>query len=157
MKVVAGPFLPEAQWKDLCLAAEGRPGVMLVRSVPDLYAELAQARASISQGGYNTAMEIIQSQTPALVVPFAAGGEDEQLKRARRLETLGAMRVLEQKQLTPRRLAGEIKNLIDFEPRATHLNFDGARRSTEILRELLERRRLTRGSHVTRELIRCLV
>lgn len=157
MKVVAGPFLPEAQWRDLCLAAEGRPGVTLVRSVPDLYSELAQARVSISQCGYNTAMEIIQSQTPALVVPFAAGGEDEQLKRARRLETLGAMRVLEQKQLTPRSLAEEIRNLIDFEPRATHLNFDGARRSTEILRELLERRRLTRGSHVTRELIRCLV
>ena len=157
MKLVAGPFLPEAQWKDLCVAAEGRPGVNLVRSVPDLYAELAQARASISQCGYNTAMEIIQSQTPALVVPFAAGGEDEQLKRARRLETLGAMRVLEQKQLTARRLAEEIRSLIDFEPRATHLNFDGARRSTEILRELLERRRLTRGSHGTRELLRCLV
>jgi len=157
MKVVAGPFLPEPQWKDLCVAAEGRPGVTLVRSVPDLYSELAQARASISQCGYNTAMEIIQSQTPALVVPFATGGEDEQLKRARRLETLDAMRVLEQKQLTARRLAEEIRNLIDFEPRATHLNFDGARRSTEILHELVAQRRLTRGSHVTRELLRCLV
>jgi len=78
----------------------------LVRSVPDLYSELAQARASISQCGYNTAMEIIQAQLPALVVPFADGGEDEQLKRARRLEALSAMRVLEQKQLTPKRMAG---------------------------------------------------
>ena len=157
MKVVAGPFLPEAQWKDLCVTAEGRRGMTLVRSVPDLYAELSEARASISQCGYNTAMEIIQAQVPAVVVPFAAGGEDEQLKRARRLETLGAMRVLEQNELTPKRLADEIRNLIDFEPQMTHLNFDGARRSTEILHDLLERRRFTQGSHVTQELVRCRV
>lgn len=157
MKVVAGPFLPEAQWTDLRMAADGRRGVTLVRSVPDLYSELCEARASISQCGYNTAMEIVQAQIPALVVPFAAGGEDEQLKRARRLETLGAMRVLEEKQLSPVRLADEIRNLIAFEPRPTHLKFDGARRSTEIVRELVDRRRFTQGSHVTQELVPCRV
>lgn len=156
MKVVAGPFLPEAQWKDLCVAAEGRRGVTLVRSVPDLYSELSQARASISQCGYNTAMEIIQAQVPALVVPFADGGEDEQLKRGRRLEALGAMRVLEQKELTPNRLAEEISNLINFQPRTAHLNLDGARRSTEILSDLLRRRRVIQGSHAVEESVRCL-
>ena len=156
MKVVAGPFLPEAQWKELCLAAEGRRGVTLVRSVPDLYSELSQARASISQCGYNTAMEIIQAQVPALVVPFADGGEDEQLKRGRRLEALGAMRVLEQKELTPKRLAEEISSLINFQPRTAHLNLDGARRSTEILSDLLQRRRVIQGSHAVEESVRCL-
>ena len=156
MKVVAGPFLPEAQWKELRVAADGRRGVTLVRSVPELYSELSQARASISQCGYNTAMEIIQAQVPALVVPFADGGEDEQLKRARRLEALGAMRVLEQKEMTPERIAEEIRNLINFQPRTAHLNFAGVRRSTEILCDLLERRRVTQGSHATEELLRCL-
>jgi predicted glycosyltransferase len=156
MKVVAGPFLPEAEWKKLRVAINGRRGVTLVRSVPDLFAELVQARASVSQCGYNTAMEIIQSEIPALVVPFADGGEDEQLKRARRLEALGALRVLEQKEMTPQRMASEIRKLIDFQPRTMHLNFDGARRSTEILCELLERRRVTQGSHAAEELVRCL-
>lgn len=156
MKVIAGPFLPDAQWKDLRVAADGRQGVTLVRSVPDLYSELSHARASISQCGYNTAMEIIQAQAPALVVPFADGGEDEQLKRARQLEVLGAMRVLEQKELTPKRLAEEIRNLIGFQPQTANLNFDGARRSTEILSDLLERRRVIQGSHAAEELVRCL-
>jgi len=155
MKVVAGPFLPEAQWKDLSLAIDGRRGVTLVRSVPDLYSELCQARASISQCGYNTAMEIIQAQVPALVVPFADGGEDEQLKRAHRLEALGAMRVLEQKEMTAKRMAEEMRNLIDFKPRTTHLNLDGARRSTEILCELLERRRAGQGFYAAKELVEC--
>jgi len=156
MKVVAGPFLPEAQWKDLRVAISGRRGVTLVRSVPNLYSELSQARASISQCGYNTAMEIIQAQVPALVVPFADGGEDEQLKRARRLEALGAVRVLEQKEMTPKRMAEEMRNLIDFQPGTAHLDFDGARRSAEILTELLKRRSLIQGSHAAEELVRCL-
>jgi predicted glycosyltransferase len=156
MKVVAGPFLPEAQWKDLRVASDGRRGVTLVRSVPDLYSELSEARASISQCGYNTAMEIIQAEIPALVVPFADRGEDEQLKRARRMEALGTVRVLEQKELTPTRLAEEIRTLIDFQPRTAQLDFDGARRSTEILTELLKRGRLTQGSHDVEELVRCL-
>src|SRR5678815_725904 len=77
------------------------------------YPKPAQARASISQCGYNTAMEIVQAQAPALVVPFADGGEDEQFKRARRLEALSAMRVLEQKQLTPKRMAEEMRKLLE--------------------------------------------
>lgn len=155
MKIVAGPFLPEAQWKDLCVAIDGRRGVTLVHSVPDLYSELSQARASISQCGYNTAMEIVQAQIPALVVPFADGGEDEQLKRAQRLQSLGAVRVLEQTDMTPQRLAEEMRKLIEFQPRTAHLDFDGACRSTEILYDLLERRRVMQGPHTAEELVRC--
>lgn len=156
MKIVAGPFLPEAQWKNLRVAVDGRPGVTLVHSVPDLYSELSQARASISQCGYNTAMEIVQAQIPALVVPFADGGEDEQLKRGRRLEAMGAVRVLEQKELTPKRLADEIRKLISFQPHTAHLDFEGARRSTEILWDLLERRRVIQGPYAAEELLRCI-
>ena len=157
MKVIAGPFLPETDWNKLCLAVDGRQGLTLVRCVPDLYSELCEATASISQCGYNTAMEIVQARVPALVVPFADGGEDEQLKRARRLAALGAMRVLEQKELTPKRLADEIRTLIDFKPRTTRLNFDGAWQSTEILCDLLKRRQATQRSYAAEELARCLV
>jgi predicted glycosyltransferase len=155
MKIVAGPFLPETEWNALRVATDGLRRVTLVRSVPDLYAELSEARASISQCGYNTAMELVQSEVPALVVPFADGGEDEQLKRARRLETLGSVRVLEQKEMTPQTLADEIRALIDFQPRKAQLNFAGARRSTEILSDLLERRGLTQHSQTVEELVPC--
>lgn len=155
MKIVAGPFLPEAEWNELRVAVDGRRGVTLVRTVPDLYSELSHARASVSQCGYNTAMEILQAQAPALVVPFADGGEDEQLKRARRMESLGAIRVLEEKELTPKRMAAEIRNLLNFQPRTAHLNFDGARRSAEIVSDLLARRRTIQASYAAEELMQC--
>ena len=60
----------------------------------DLSAEMAASRLSISQCGYNTALDIVRAGVPALVVPFADGGETEQTDRARRLEALGALRVL---------------------------------------------------------------
>ena len=66
------------------------PGLELVRTVPDLGAELRAAAASVSQCGYNTALELLRSRVPALVVPYATPEEDEQRRRARRLARLGA-------------------------------------------------------------------
>ena len=48
----------------------------------------------MSQGGYNTALEVLRSGVPGLIVPYATPEEDEQTRRARRLERLGAVRVL---------------------------------------------------------------
>ncbi|HKP11918.1 MAG TPA: glycosyltransferase, partial [Blastocatellia bacterium] len=140
MRVIAGPFLPEAQWQTLRTAAQGRRGIRLLRTVPDLCAEM-RAAASLSQCGYNTALDILQSGTAALVVPFAKGSEDEQTKRAERLERLGAVRVLNPAQLSASRLADELRGLLDFKPRPHCLDLSGAQHSVRILSELMRSRR----------------
>jgi predicted glycosyltransferase len=140
MKVIAGPFLPEDSWQELCALAKGKKGLLLKRSVPNLCSELAKARASISQCGYNTAMDLLRSRVPALVVPFAQGRESEQMNRARRLERIGALRVLQEDELNPQRLADEIRALLRFKPQSGHLNLDGARTSARIMAELVQRR-----------------
>lgn len=140
MKVIAGPFLPEEQWRSLERAARGRERLDLVRSVDDLEAQLGSASASVSQCGYNTALEVIRSGAPALVVPFAEDGEDEQTRRARRLESLGAVRVLDPSDLAPDTLAAAIESLSDFEPRQVDLDLTGAGSSAAILGGLLHGR-----------------
>ena len=142
LKVVAGPFLPDCEWEGLRIAAAHHRGVQLVRSIPDLFEELHSAWASISQCGYNTALEIVQVGLPALVVPFANGGEDEQMKRARRLEQLGAVRVLDQHEMTPERLADEMKALLTFHPQRPLLQLNGAQRSAAILDQLVQARKI---------------
>jgi predicted glycosyltransferase len=141
MRVVAGPFLPETQWQALRAAAEGRRGIRLLRTVPDLCAEMRAAAASLSQCGYNTALDILQSGAAALVVPFAEGLEDEQTKRAERLAQLGAVRVLRPAHLSAHRLADELRALLVFKPRPHHLKLDGAQHSVLILSELMQGRR----------------
>ncbi len=92
---VTGPFLPPAQHVELAALAAATPSVRLLRFVPDLAAEMAASAVSVSQCGYNTTMDVLASGTPAVVVPYAEGREDEQLRRARRLEELRAVTLLD--------------------------------------------------------------
>ncbi len=124
MRVVAGPLMPEEDFR----ALPRRDGVEIVRSVPDLGAELARASASLSQCGYNTALEIVRTRVPALVVPYAPPGEDEQTRRARALERRGALRVH-----TGGDLRAALTRLREFTPAAPALDLDGARCTTELL------------------------
>lgn len=140
MKIVAGPFLPEAAWRALRESARRVRGLSVRRFVSDLCAEMRGSAASVSQCGYNTALDVLRAGVPALVVPFADGGEDEQQKRARRLESLGALRVAEQHELDPSRLARELRELLKFRPRQSALDMDGARNSARLVESLLRAR-----------------
>jgi predicted glycosyltransferase len=136
LKIVTGPFLPEEAWQSLRVASQGQPRLSLKRFVPDLCAEMRNAVVSISQCGYNTALDILRAGVPALVVPFADGAEDEQLKRARKLEGLGAIRVLEQDELDAARLASEIQKLLGFTPQKLPLDLNGACNTARLVRSL---------------------
>jgi predicted glycosyltransferase len=138
MRAIAGPLMPEDAWQHLRSLASGRPGLELLRSVPDLAHELRTATAAVSQGGYNTTIEIVRSGVPALVVPYVTPEEDEQARRARRLKRLGAVRVLDPDRLEPERLADEIDRLRDFMPATPAIDLDGARGSCEVLWDLIK-------------------
>jgi predicted glycosyltransferase len=140
MTMIAGPFLPEPAWRRVRAMAPGEGEMELLRSVPDLGAELRSASASISQCGYNTAIEILSARVPALVVPFATAEEDEQTARARRLAALGAVRMLDPARLAPHVLAAEVRRLLDFRPRWPALDLEGARGTSRILGGLLAER-----------------
>jgi predicted glycosyltransferase len=139
VRIVAGPFLADDEWLALREAARGRRGLDVRRSVPDLTAELSAAAGSVSQCGYNTTLDLLRTRVPALVVPFAEGREDEQTRRAERLERLGAVRVLEATRADGARLAAEIKALLDFRPAPVALDLDGARNTTLVIANLLAR------------------
>lgn len=140
MKVIGGPFIPDDSWQALQKLAENKPGLELQRFVPDLEGELRQASASVSQCGYNTAMEILRSRVPALVVPFSTDEENEQMNRARRLERLGALRVMDPAHLDPKTLAREIDALLEFQPAAIELDLNGADNAAHLLTRLVQER-----------------
>jgi glycosyl transferase family 28/uncharacterized protein DUF2334 len=130
--------------------ARRKQGISLFRSVPDLGVELRSAAASISQCGYNTAMDILCSRVPALVVPFSGDKQDEQMNRARRLERLGALRVLEPERLDAQTLAAEVEHLLDFQPSAIELNMNGVENTAQVLKDLVQERRTAATNHLTK-------
>jgi predicted glycosyltransferase len=133
MKIIAGPFLPEDTWRSIRAEATHTKGLTLQRSVKSLSAELKTAAGSISQCGYNTALDILRTNVPALVVPYSESGEDEQAKRAERLQAAGAVRVLDPEDLRPAVLAKEIDALLDFRPRHVPVDMNGGPTSALIL------------------------
>ena len=135
MRAIAGPLMPDDAFQRLREHARGVPDLELLRSVPDLAAELVSATASVSQAGYNTTLEIVRARVGALVVPYVAPEEDEQLRRARRLARLGALRVLEA--LDAPVLAAEIRRLDGFEPATPAIDLDGGRGTCQELWELM--------------------
>jgi predicted glycosyltransferase len=137
MNVIAGPFLAEDRWRSLRAQARGLEGLTLRRSVPDLGTELGIAAASVSQCGYNTALDILRARVPALVVPFSDRDEDEQTRRALRLQELGLVRVLDPDELDAPTLAQELRTIHRFEPQHASLDMQGGPTSLRILTELL--------------------
>jgi predicted glycosyltransferase len=137
MRLIAGPFLAMKSWRELRSRAQGREGLELRRAVADLGLELRNALVSVSQCGYNTAIDILQAGVPALVVPFTAPGEDEQTRRARRLAARGAVRVLEPSELAGPALVREISELARATTPALDLDLNGARASADALSKML--------------------
>ena len=139
LRIVAGPFLPDAQWQSLQARVAGRPRVSLLRAVPDLVAQMREAAVSLSQCGYNTALDIVRAGVPALVVPYGNEVEDEQRNRAHRLAGLHALRCVDARGLTAQRLAEELQATLVFRPSPSALSLDGARTTTEVLHRLAAR------------------
>lgn len=143
MTLVTGPFLDPATHADLASAAAEEPEleIEVVRSVPDLRPLLRAADVSVSQCGYNTALELLETGVRALVVPFAEGREDEQTRRAERLRALGAVDLLPAAALGPDTLAAAIEARLARPSTVPDLDVDGAARSVKAIQALLEGRR----------------
>lgn len=140
LRIVAGPFLPEPAWHALRSRCAGVAGVTLLRHVGDMVEEMRAARASLSQCGYNTALDLVVSGVPALVAPYETATENEQRSRAEKLASLGALQCLPPGALEPASLARALEALLRFTPRPAALALDGAQRSAEILASLLAQR-----------------
>ncbi|MGE4244781.1 MAG: glycosyltransferase family protein, partial [Parvibaculaceae bacterium] len=91
---LTGPNLAEKLGEELFSDLPANAVAAPFRS--DFRALLAQAKLSVSQCGYNTAADILQAGCPAVLVPFATGGETEQTDRARALEARGVACVLQE-------------------------------------------------------------
>jgi len=137
MQIIAGKWLPEDEWQELLATADGVSDLILERSVADLRAEMAKARWSISQCGYNTAVNAIGTRTPSLFVPCGNGQRHEQIVRAQRLVYWGAGRLLMPHHLNGASLANEIQQLAKFEPRRVHFDLNGAANAAHLISQVV--------------------
>ena len=113
-RLLVGEGLPDAVFSDLAQAAPD--GVVVERARPDFQALLARAHLSVSQGGYNTVMEVLAAGLRAVVAPYAGGHESEQTLRAHALARRGALQVVAEHELSPQSLAAAIDRALAGPP-----------------------------------------
>ncbi len=96
-RLITGINLPESDFTALC--AEAPAGVTVERFQDNFVRLLHGCRVSVSQAGYNTVLDILAARARAVLVPFAASRETEQLVRAARLAALGVVELVRDSEL----------------------------------------------------------
>ena len=136
-RILAGHGLAEDLFRNFVRQAP--PGVMIERNRADFPDLLQRCLLSVSQGGYNTMMDILGTDRPAVIVPFATEGEREQTLRAEQLAARGLIALSDPDDPEGAALARAIDRAIESqatEERAA-LKLDGAAESARLLKSLL--------------------
>jgi predicted glycosyltransferase len=134
-RLIAGTNLPEGDFAALC--ADAPAGVVIERFHHNFMALLRGCRVSVSQAGYNTVLDILATHARAVLVPFAAERETEQLLRAERLAALGAVELVREGELSPARLAAAIERAASCEPSTVSIDSGGAAHSTRLIAAMI--------------------
>lgn len=138
--IITGPNLP----KEIAGKLQGLAddGVSIFPFRPDLPALLLSADLSISQCGYNTAVDLFQSRCRAVVVPYAGKEQTEQTRRAQLLSAHGFAVCVEEHALSAKSLAGAIDRALALPKAAAdkYPSLQGAATSAAIIMARMQSR-----------------
>jgi len=115
--------------EETCAAlARAAPDTAIVEQVrPDFRNLLHRAAVSVSMCGYNTALDLLQAGTPAVLIPFDDGHEVEQSLRAAALGRLEGIEVLASSDLSAEALLRAVSTVRNAPRRIPETGrFDGA-------------------------------
>ncbi len=134
-RVVVGAGVAQPAFEDLRRTAPAH--VAVERARPDFRALLARAAVSVSQAGYNTAVDLLRGGVAAVLVPFEAGHETEQRLRAECLAGFGLALLLPEAELSPATLAERVRmQLAGGAPPRPKIRLDGAERAVAVVEDL---------------------
>ena len=131
IEMFAGPFREPDEFKKL--AAKAVKGARIRYYTRRFMDYLSAADLSISLAGYNTCMNLIAAQVPALIYPYSK--QQEQPLRVAKIDKLIPMKILRDKDIEPHRISRYIHQLLlesrPIEP--VPVNLDGAAHTAKYL------------------------
>jgi len=133
-RLMVGPNIDDASFRRL---TEYQSDYLIVeRNRSDFKQLLSNCLVSVSQFGYNTALDLVMANCPSVVVPYAEDGETEQTQRAACFQDKGYLVLLKQEDLTPISLIEAVKKARKTKKdNLSNRDLNGAQRSVEILEE----------------------
>ncbi|MCR9214197.1 MAG: glycosyl transferase [Proteobacteria bacterium] len=131
-RVMVGATVENEVFEELSSLAP--TGVIVERARKDFTTLLMNCDLSISQGGYNTVMEVLYAKCRAVIVPYAGGLETEQTLRARLLAEKGVLKIADEEGLTPEKLASMVTEALSGPPATAEIDVDGASRTVDLIK-----------------------
>ena len=136
-RFLCGPNLDEETFRSL--SQEAPDGVVVERNRTDFPVLLKNCLVSVSQGGYNTIMDVLLARSSAIIAPYSESDESEQCFRADLLAQRGLLRLIEHDRLTPALLARSIDEMAETKPASiSGIDFSGAETTVRMIAELAD-------------------
>jgi len=110
LEAFTGPFMENEAYEKL--AARFAPGIRVQRYTRRFLDYLFAADLSVSLAGYNTCMNLLVTQVPALVYPYAR--QQEQPMRVKKLKNMLPMKILDEEDVQLDRLRDHITQMLDI-------------------------------------------
>lgn len=140
-RLLVGGQAAQARITDLQAGAPANLTVETTR--PDFRQMLHHAAVSVSFCGYNTALDLLQTTCPSVLVPFDDGDEVEQGIRATALARTPGFEMLTSSKLTAHTLLSAVsKAIADGHQRQIHTQMYGAQNSVDIVLQSVKEQRL---------------
>ena len=138
MVIFTGPFVQDEHLESLKQICDSGP-FRLSRFVPDFLSWMHASDFSISRAGYNTCMNVLETGTPALLVPSVPMGD--QVFRAEKLSELGLADVIASADMSSDILADIIAKGLSQSRSSHDIALDGANETLEFVSKLSTRKR----------------
>ena len=131
LEVFAGPFMQEEEFHRLATRASGN--IRIRRFTRRLLDYLNAADLSVSLAGYNTCMNLLVSQVPALVYPYSR--QREQPMRVDKIKDILPMRVLTEEDMNPDGLCRQMQEMLPIKRalQVVPIDLNGAANAAEFL------------------------
>ncbi|GAB3264937.1 glycosyltransferase family protein [Arthrobacter pigmenti] len=120
--IIAGPQMPKAHRAQVERAAVN--GTRVLGSVRDALAEIKDASAIVSMGGYNSVCEIMSTNTPALLIPRVTSRR-EQIIRAESLARRHLVDVCHPEEFTSAAMAAWLETALGTHVVRSEIDLDG--------------------------------
>ena len=135
MVIFVGVFMKDAEYdaiKEMCT----EDFFFLSRFTNHFLQWMQGAELSISQAGYNTCMNVLETGVKAILVPIPAERDLDQAPRAKKLSELGIADMIRSEELTLERMANAILERLESPPVKHNIVLNGAERTEQLLSSL---------------------
>lgn len=135
-RVLCGPRLTDPAFDRLRETFAG-PDTVIERIRDDFPILLANCHLSVSQGGYNTTMDVLRAGVRAVIIPFAGTDQTEQRARAKLLNDRGLLHMVEPDAMSPQAVAMAIDAALSTPlPGRQSIDFSGAETTAALVADL---------------------